>query len=260
MYIIPPNHTGITPFHKRRLYVGVVLPILLYGCESCRLDSAGLHKLAMFHHYCVRVMCGINRRHTYEKHITTDSLLRRLRLQPIEYYLRRRQLRWYGEIARMPLDRLPRRIFSAVPIAEPETLPCRARGRQRPTLSSAVAAALGWAKIPLAQWPDLARRDAAAWTSRVNSVHPLKLPPPPLSQHHQAAPAAAGNGNGRDASPGRPAPTTDANSTYTSSTGSQFYLANNVQNIPAFLDAARTTTVRRSLRLRNLPPSHPPIQ
>ena len=78
-----------TPAHQNRVYVGALLPVLLYGCESRLVDAAALQRLVVFHNGCVRGICGINRRQAREGRITSIEL-RRLRLQPIEYYLRRR--------------------------------------------------------------------------------------------------------------------------------------------------------------------------
>ena len=63
-------------------------PVFFYGCESWLVDAAALQRLALFHNGCVRGICGINRRQVREGRITAIELLRRIRLQPIEYYLR----------------------------------------------------------------------------------------------------------------------------------------------------------------------------
>jgi len=73
---------------KHRVYVGAVLPALLYGCESWLVDVTPLQRLVVFHNGCVRGICGSNRRQVREGRITAIELLRRLRLQPIEKYLR----------------------------------------------------------------------------------------------------------------------------------------------------------------------------
>jgi hypothetical protein len=63
-------------------------------------------------------MCRLNRFHVQERHIDTTQLLRKLHLQPIDYYIHRRQLRWFGDIARMHPSKLPRKMLLASPLSE----------------------------------------------------------------------------------------------------------------------------------------------
>ena len=123
-----------------------MLPVLLHGCESWLVDTAAPQRLVVFHNGCVRGVCGINRRQVREGRITAIEMLRRLRLQPIEYYLRRRQFRWLGNIARMPVSRLPRFMFNAVPDTA-DANPRRTAGRARTTARNGAEAALRWADI-----------------------------------------------------------------------------------------------------------------
>ena len=45
--------------------------------------------------------------------IRTKKLLKELALQPLEYYLESRFLRWAGHITRMDMDRLPRMLLTS---------------------------------------------------------------------------------------------------------------------------------------------------
>ena len=63
---------------KHRVYVGAVLPVLLYGCESWLVDVAALQRLVVFHNDCVRGICGINRCQVREGRNAVIELLRRL--------------------------------------------------------------------------------------------------------------------------------------------------------------------------------------
>ena len=58
-------------------------------------------------------MCRVTRKHTWERHISSEQLRERLGLDSIEYYIARRQLRWLGHVLRMGPERLPRRMLSA---------------------------------------------------------------------------------------------------------------------------------------------------
>jgi hypothetical protein len=157
---------------KTQLYIGAVLPTLLFGCESWLLDPGSWQKLRSFHHYCVRSMCRLNRLQVQERSIDSTQLLRKLRLQPIEYYIHRRQLRWFGDIARMHPSRLPRKMLLARPLSEGITPP-RPPGRPRPTAESTLQAALEWANINPSNWATMAQ-DATEWRSTVDSIQPIK--------------------------------------------------------------------------------------
>ena len=58
-------------------------------------------------------MCRVTRKHTWEHRIKSEELRKRLGIHPIEYYIYSRQLCWAGNIARMDLSRLPRRMLSS---------------------------------------------------------------------------------------------------------------------------------------------------
>ena len=97
---------------KGRIYVALCLSILLYGCEVWCLRSDLLSRLRRFHHRCARTMCRITIAHTIRHHISTDSLLKRLGIEPIDTYYHRRLLRWAGHVSRMPLTRAPRKLLT----------------------------------------------------------------------------------------------------------------------------------------------------
>ena len=88
------------------------LSILLYGCEVWCLRSDLLSRLRGFHHRCVRTMCRVTIAHTIRHHISTDSLLKRLGIEPFDTYYHRRLLRWAGHVSRMPLTRAPRKLLT----------------------------------------------------------------------------------------------------------------------------------------------------
>jgi len=98
---------------KRTAYVSIVLPTLLYGAETWAVSSGSLRKLQSFHNRCVRSMCRVNLWKTREFHLKTESLLDRLGMRSLDFYLHRRIIKWVGHVARMPLDRLPRKFLTA---------------------------------------------------------------------------------------------------------------------------------------------------
>ena len=107
------SSTSVTHQAKCMVYVALILAILLYGAESWCLTEQFYKRLRNFHARCIRVMCRVNRRHTFEQHISNAELRRRLGVHSIDTYITRHQLRWAGHIARMPANRLPRMMLSS---------------------------------------------------------------------------------------------------------------------------------------------------
>uniref|UniRef100_A0A7S0LG95 Reverse transcriptase domain-containing protein n=1 Tax=Coccolithus braarudii TaxID=221442 RepID=A0A7S0LG95_9EUKA len=78
---------------KRAVYESIVLSILLYGCESWCLTETHRSRLRTFHAQSLRAMCRVTRKHTWQHHISTQELGQRLRLELIDTYIDRHQLR-----------------------------------------------------------------------------------------------------------------------------------------------------------------------
>ena len=79
--------------------------MLLRTVSGVALRGDMLSRLRNFHHRCVRTMCRINIAHTIRHHISTNILLARLGIEPLETYYHRRLHRWAGNFSRMPLNR-----------------------------------------------------------------------------------------------------------------------------------------------------------
>ena len=105
--------TYVSPAAKVVAYETAVLSILLYGAESWCLTEHLYDRLRVFHARCLRCMCYVSLKHTREHRITTESLMLRLGVDAIDFYVARRQLGWAGHVCRMDFDRLPRRMLSS---------------------------------------------------------------------------------------------------------------------------------------------------
>ena len=142
-----------------------------------------------FHARCVRGMCRVSRKHTWKHHISTGELEQRLGLDTIDKYLKRRQLRWLGHVARMyHAQRLPRRMLSSwVPHQRPRGAPPMTYGRS-------INKALLEFNLYQRGWPSLAAY-RAAWRSTLKLGHPPGFtaapPPPPLALTRPTRSAAA---------------------------------------------------------------------
>ena len=160
---------------KKAVYEALILSILLYGCECWCMTEVLRQRLHVFHAQCLRAMCRVTRKHTWEHHITSVELMQRLGLDGIDFYVARRQMRWLGHVRRMPMERLPRRMLSAwVPHARPV-------GAPRLTFGRSVAKAMDVFDLDSARWPELAA-DRLAWQTMLRDGAPpptFRKPPPP---------------------------------------------------------------------------------
>jgi hypothetical protein len=157
------SRTQVSYEAKRAAYVALVLPVLLYGCECWAVSSAMLLKLESFHHRCVRTLSGTNLWNAREQHVKTVTLLERLGVRSLKYYVHRRTLRWLGHVARMPFDRLPRKMLTAWVHAP------RFKGQKSLYYGSYVLKCLERAGIDAATWFDLAQ-DRNAWRKTLNEM------------------------------------------------------------------------------------------
>ena len=85
--------------------------------------------LRSFYRKCVRRICRVSMHEVKQYRIKHSVLLRRLRLHPLQEYIKRRRLRWLGHVCRMKTDRLPRQLlFSWLPSSRPKGRPFQTYG------------------------------------------------------------------------------------------------------------------------------------
>ena len=107
------RNKDVNKFLKGRVYVALILSILLHGCETWFLREEEYDLLRLFHKYCVRSMCRVSMSQVRRHRIRTSKLLKELALQPFEYYLESRCLRWAGHVSRMGPERMPRMLLTS---------------------------------------------------------------------------------------------------------------------------------------------------
>ena len=160
------SSTSVTSVAKRAVYQSIILSILLYGAEGWSLTERHRQQLRVFHAQCLRAMCRITRKHTWDHHISTQELGQRLGIETIDTYITRRQLRWGGHVRRMDYDsRLPRRMLSSW-VAHP-----RPRGAPKMTYGRSFCKALKQFHIDSETWPDLAS-DRSVWRETLRLGQP----------------------------------------------------------------------------------------
>ena len=79
----------------------MVMATLLSACAVWVVTDKMMQRLRVLHHRCIRSMNRVSLWHTRTHSIRTSELAKRLPgLQPVELYVHRRQLRWFGHLVR----------------------------------------------------------------------------------------------------------------------------------------------------------------
>ena len=109
-------------------------------------------------------------KHTRKHRISTLELLGRLRIETIDTYIARRQLRWAGHVARMDMGRLPRKMLSSW-VRSPRPI-----GAPQFTYARGLHKALDRLGIDRLSWHESAQ-DRGQWRTMINPQ--LTTPPAP---------------------------------------------------------------------------------
>jgi len=100
------NH-NLTVATKVSIYHAICLSILLYGCESWTLYRRHVKALEAHHIKCLQSILGVRWWHK----VPHAEIRRKAYSECIESWIMQRQLRWLGQVIRMPSYRLPRRLL-----------------------------------------------------------------------------------------------------------------------------------------------------
>ena len=98
---------GISLQTKLKVYRAVVLPSLLYACETWTVYSRHARQLNSFHMRCLRKLLLIK----WQDKVPDTEVLQRADMESVHAMLKRAQLRWAGHVCRMDDERLPKRLL-----------------------------------------------------------------------------------------------------------------------------------------------------
>ena len=101
------NRRGISIDTKLKVYKAVVLPTLLYGCESWTVYQRHAKKLNHFHTTCLRKLLNVH----WQDKVPDTEVLQRADSSSIHTILMQCQIRWAGHVVRMPDHRIPKRLL-----------------------------------------------------------------------------------------------------------------------------------------------------
>lgn len=151
---------------KGKIYQSLILSILLYGSECWSLTQKLYLRLQSFHRKCARKLCNITMQHTIRRHIRTSDVLEQAGIRSFSYYYNTRLLRWAGHIARMDMDRLPRKLLTGWVDNK------RAQGHPFQTWGHTLKKALVIAGIPteFETWALTLAKDKNWWRNKLKHV------------------------------------------------------------------------------------------
>ena len=106
------DRSGIRLDTNLKVYRSVVLPTLLYACETWTVYQRHAKRLNHFHTSCLRKLLKIK----WQDRIPDKEVLKRVGMQSVHTLLKLAllklaQLRWTGHITRMPDECLPKKIL-----------------------------------------------------------------------------------------------------------------------------------------------------
>ena len=151
------HERGISIKTKLSVYRAVVLPSLLYGCETWTCYRRHTKKLDQFHLRCLRKVLRVS----WKDQLPNQEILRRTELTGIEAMLNQAQLRWSGHVTRMDDSRLPKQLFHAELSTGKQH-----KGGQKKRYKDVLKSTLKAYNIPVNEWQALAQ-DRPAWRAAI---------------------------------------------------------------------------------------------
>ena len=138
---------------KLKVYRPVVLPTLLYACETWTVYQRHAKRLNHYHTSCLRKLIKIK----WQDRIPDTEVLKRVGMQSIHTLLKLAQLRWTGHVTRMPDEHLPKKIlYGELKVGK------RSHGGQKKRYKDTHKASLKDFNIPTESWEQIAQ-DRTKW-------------------------------------------------------------------------------------------------
>ena len=139
---------------KLIVYRCVVLPTLLYACETWTVHQRRDKRLNHLHTSCLRKLLKIK----WQDRIPDTKVLKRAGIQTL---LKLAQLRWTGHVTRMPDELLPKKIlYGELQMGK------RSHGGQRKRYKDTLKASLKDFNIPTESWEQIAQ-DRTKWRNLI---------------------------------------------------------------------------------------------
>jgi hypothetical protein len=150
---------------KIKIYRSVILPVVLYGCETWSLTLREERRLRVFENRVLRRVCGPKKDEvTGEwRKLHNEELNDLYSLPNIVWVAKSRRMRWAGHVARMGEDRGVYRVLAGKPEGK------RPLGRPRPRWKNNIKIDLQEVGGGVGDWMELAQ-DRDRWRGLVGTV------------------------------------------------------------------------------------------
>ena len=152
------ERNGIRLDTKLKVYKDVVLPTLLYPCETWTVYQQHAKKLNHFHLSCLRKLLKIR----WQDNIPDTEVLKKAKMQSVHILLRLAHLRWTGHVTRKPDEWLPKKVLYGE-LQEGK----RSQGCQKKPYKDTLKASLKDFNIPTESW-EQAAQDRTNWSCLIN--------------------------------------------------------------------------------------------
>ena len=147
------DRSGIRLDTKLKVYGSVVLPTLLYACETWTVYQRHAKRLNHFHTSCLRKLLKIK----WQDRIPDTEFLKRAGMQSIHTLVKLAHLRWTGHVTRMSDEHLPKKILYGELQAGK-----RSHKGQKKRYKDTLKASLKDFNIPTESWEQIAQ-DRTKW-------------------------------------------------------------------------------------------------
>ena len=150
---------GITFDTKLKVYRAIVMPTLLYGCETWTVYQRHARTLNRFHLNCLRKILRIR----WQDKIPDTDVLSRSNMMSIHTILMKYQLRWSGHVIRMEDSRIPKQLlFSELHSGK------RSRGAPKKRFKDTLKASLKCFDVDPENW-ELQAQQRDSWRSTITN-------------------------------------------------------------------------------------------
>ena len=152
------ERNGIRLDTKLKVYKAVVLPTLLYACETWTVYQRHAKKRIIFHLSCLRKILKIR----WQDKIPDTEVLKKAKMQSVHTLLKLARPRWTGHVTRMPDERLPKKVLYGE-LQEGK----RSQGGQKKRYKDTLKASIKDFNIPTESW-EQAAQDRTKWCCLIN--------------------------------------------------------------------------------------------
>jgi len=147
MYALWLRGSKVSEKRRVRLYNAIVIPTLLYNCETWGPTAAIMNQLNSFHRQQLRSLLGIH----YPAVITNEELYHRTQSRPLSDIVTDRRLRMAGHVLRMETNTPPQLAMASYFLGDAKPV----RGRPKLTLATTLSNNLSDIGMPLKKPQDL---------------------------------------------------------------------------------------------------------